>query len=492
MTRRISAPPALATAAILAGCVSGQDATNGSIRFMNAVPDSPRMSLYINDNVRAANYDFSMGSPYIALGARTYDVTINQLLPDTDQDTDDDPDLRPVFDESLAVGVNAETTLVVVGQYGAEEVVQIPTRTTAVPIGQTRLQFVHAAAGAPALDAYVTAPDAPIDVNTEPFVAGLAYKATTPQQDITGGSLRVALTAPGTPGTILFDSGTLFFTPEGTLLIAVVPNVGPDAATRPYALVIMTGSGATTVNDEDLTTSVRFVNASPGTYTLDAFVNDTEVDNTARQTCDPLTNEENTLEEICAMPFEYVGPFLSLEPATYDIKVQRTDDADLPARTNTGTFVANAQATLIYTGLIADTATDTAVGLNTVTGTRRVAPFAQLRIVNGSVAAANLVSGDPTTDRIELYITEVGAPLADEDPDFAGLRVGSDTGYLSQAVGQHQLTVAESDTATPEVPPTVLLTQTVDFAAGGIYTLVIVDSVGGVTPLSFLSLDDDP
>jgi hypothetical protein len=137
--------------------------------------------------------------------------------------------------------------------------------------------------------------------------------------------------------------------------------------------------------------------------------------------------------------------------------------------------------------------TETAVGIATIPAIRRVATVAQLRILNESLATGTALEGDPTTDRIELYITPVGADLEDEDPDFFGLRMGSDTGYFGQLPGNYDLTIAKVDTATTNpAPTTVLLRQTMTLDANGIYTLVIIDSVGGVAPISFLPLDDDP
>lgn len=475
----------LAAVALVAGCVSSQDAQNGAVRFLHAVPDAPRMSLYVNDRLRASGFDYTNGSSYIALPASSPDVRIEALLPAAAED-----DSVTVFDEPVPLGVNDEVTLVIVGQYGAQEIVQVPTRTRGVPTGRTRVSFMHASAGAPAVDVYVTDSDAVLAAAT-PFAAALAYKAWTPQQDIEGGNVRVRVTAAGDPDEVIYDSGTVFFTLEGTLFIALVPSTGPDAIERPLALVFMTGTGAGVVPDDGARANVRVVNASPGAYTLDAFVNETVVD-AERQDCDPLTEEEDVLLEACAVPYESVGGFAALEPGTYDVKVQLTGDADVDAKVFGGALTAGVESTLVFTGLVADTATATEVGLLTLLGSRRVATSAQLRLVTISLAAEEAIKGDPTTDRIEIYITEPGADLAEENPDIANLRFGSDTGYTSQLPGDYRITVAKSDTATPDAPPQVLLAQDVTLAGGGIYTLLVTDSVGGVAPLKFLSLEDAP
>jgi hypothetical protein len=58
--------------------------------------------------------------------------------------------------------------------------------------------------------------------------------------------------------------------------------------------------------------------------------------------------------------------------------------------------------------------------------------------------------------------------------------------------GTYRLRLAKADTATPEAAPEVLLDQQFTLTNGGIYTLLIADSPGGVQPLQLLSIDDDP
>lgn len=479
----------LAVLAVLAGgCIDKQHATNGAIRFLNASPDAPRISLLVDDVVKAAGYDYGAGSPFIAFGADTYQVKINELLP-----TAANPNTQTIFTKDLDLGVDAEWSYIVVGEDAANslEVLQIPTTTTGVAISMVQLQFVHAAVGEPAFDAYVTAPDAVIAAST-PFASGLAYKAWTPQKTVTGGNVKIVLTAPGDPSTVLFESNTLFLTLETSQLIAVVPNLGIDADVRPFALVFLSGFGSGTVLNKDSQSGFRVVNASPGTYQLDTFLNASSVDNTARQVCDPATTEETTFLELCAIPFTSVGTYNTIGPGTYELKVQETGNAAVTAASFVSTLVAGASSTTILMGLIPDTATTTGISLHTDISGRRIATAAQLRLVDVSQAADKAIAGDPATDRLEIYLTAPGASLADEEPDYTGLRFGSDTGYVSELAGNYQLTLAIADTETPDALPQVLLTQEIALADSGIYTLLIADSVGGVMPPQYLSIDDDP
>ena len=293
---------------------------------------------------------------------------------------------------------------------------------------------------------------------------------------------------------MLFQSGTLSLPPQGNVLIAAIPNLsaGADTVERPFELVFLSGSGSTTVLDKDTNSTFRLVNASPGTYNLDVFLNASTVDATARQTCDPLTTEAGTFLELCAVPYTSVGGFNTIDPGSFYVKIQKTDDAAVAAESLLDSVAAGAASTAVLTGLIADTATTTTIGLHPVLGGRRIATAAQLRLVDVSLAGNAAIAGDPTTDQLAVYITEPGASLAGETADFSGFQFGSDSGYVSMVADNYQVTVAIVDTATPDAPPQILLTEEVALADSGIYTLLIADSTGGVQPLQYLSIDDDP
>lgn len=474
------------------GCVSGDSASSGAVRVLHAVADAPRMSLYVDDKLKAGNFDYRSGSTYLAYPAGEYDLRLAERLP-PDGDPDNDPDERTIFNAPVSFGVNDEVTLVVVGSAASqtEEVLQIPTRTRGVPTGKTRLQVVHASTGTAPVDVYVIDEDALVTAST-PFAAGLAYKAWTPQSDITGGDARIVVTAAGNPAAVLLDTGPLFLVLEGTMLVAVVANTGLEAAEHPLSLTMLTGTAAGSVFDQDTRANLRVVNASPGSYAIDAFLNETSVDDTARQACVPPAPDGDTLLAKCALTYGTVGAYDALDPGNYDLKLQQADPATVTARSFVVGPGPGAEQTTLVTGLIEATDTTTDVTLQSFAGTRRVATAAQLRLVDVSLAGDVAVAGDPTTDRLEIYVTPACASLVDEDPDFTGMLKGADTGYVSYTAGDYQVTIAESDTATPDAAPVVLLSRRVTLAAGGVYALAIADSVGGVQPLQYLSLDDDP
>lgn len=479
----------LPLAALAGGCVSSQDAESSAVRMLNAVPDSLQMALIVSGERRSSATDYGVGTGYQALGVGRFTVRIDEALP-----LDADPNTRTLYSGDHELGVNDELTLVVLGQEASDavEVLAIPSRTRGVPIGKTRLQFVHAGFGLQAMDVYV-GPVGSLPQASTPQAAGIAYGEFTAQSELTGGNAQLIVTPAGDPATVLLDSGPVQLPAEGTWLVAIIANQDADAAQHPVSLSVLTGTGSSLLHDKEAGALLRFVNASPGSYAIDSFANSPLVNGVERQDCDPATVEPETAVEQCAQPFRFVGPFHDIRPGAYQVKTQKAGDPAVSARSLAVSLAAGTASTAVTTGLIADGDATTSTGLQVLPAARRMHGAALLRVVNVSQAAVLAVQGEPSTDRLELY---VGAPCelpdAGSSPVLGGLAFGGDTGYLARSPGDYQLSLARVDRASSGTTIEVLLSRRLTLAAGGIYTELIVDSPGGVLPPDYLSVDDDP
>jgi Domain of unknown function (DUF4397) len=517
-------------AAGLAGCVSGQNATNGAFRFINAVADSARMSLTVDEEVRAAGFDYTNGSSFIALRAGSYEIGLQETLPridtddDGDVDSDDEENLYTVPLAGLAnidLDANVELTYIVAGSHGAEQVLAIEASTERVPTGQARVQVAHAAAGVAAVDVYIAAQDVEDVTGLVPFESGIGYLEAGDGRLRQAGAARLLITAAG-DDEVLFDSGNIALELEGALLFAVVPNTGLDAGEFPVIVVLATGRGSVPLIDIRALGNYRFVNASSGAYTIDTFVTrlipDPEADEgetpaavcpatTVRQAC-PVTGNEAFLASYCALPYESIQTgFVAIEPnytvdwpvlgslplANYCLKVQISDPSTLTVKNLQGSFIRGSQSTLVLNERPPTDATTSDVELDTFTTTRPIAPFGQLRLVTYSEGLDAAISGDPTTDRIDIFLTaEPGDPLDDDARFlFPSRRFGSDTGYVSILPGDYRLSIAKVDPEDEDDVPVVLYAADVTIAGGGVYTLIFGDSVAGILPVRVLSLEDD-
>jgi trimeric autotransporter adhesin len=106
---------------------------------------------------------------------------------------------------------------------------------------------------------------------------------------------------------------------------------------------------------------------------------------------------------------------------------------------------------------------------------RRVATQARVRIVHASPSAGN----------VDIYVTAVGADLANETPAFSNVAFKADTGYVDLDAGDYDVTVTPTASKTAAIGPVKLT-----FANSGIYTVAARDATGGGVPLGVIALDD--
>ncbi|MBM4197035.1 MAG: DUF4397 domain-containing protein [Gammaproteobacteria bacterium] len=503
----------VALAIVLASCVSSQTARNGGFRFVNAVADSARMTLRIDDEVRAAGFDYPSASTFLSLEAGEYAVKFEENLPRFDKDGDDDIDeddgdnIYTLFDTpapdddgtlDLSLDVNQELTWVLAGHHGAEQVIVVEGRTEAVPQGQTKVRVVHAAVGAPAIDVYFAPEDTEAIGTLEPLEEGLAYTQVSVEAFVPGGPGRLLITLAGSTG-IVFDSGNISLSLSGSLIFVLVPSLSLQAADFPFNVVLASGTAATTLGHRDLNTHYRLVNASPGTYPLDVFVNKVTdaTSNTNRQDCPiPDDPDDDFVAGYCALPYEFIGNFVEEpDPDSYRVKVQKSAATGVTAKLFVGTFPGGTASTLMFNGLVADSATNVdVISLATLTTPRRVAPTAQLRIITWSNGLLDEIEGDPTTDQIDIFITDDADDVLDDDAyiRLGNQGLGSDTSYLSVVPGDYRLTIAKVDTAGDVDTVTPLYAADVELDGGGVYAIVFNDTAGGDLPLRLMQLEDDP
>lgn len=475
-------------AAWTGGCVSSQDAKSSAVRLLNAIPDSSRMALVVSGQGRSSAADYGDGTRYLAIGVGRFSIRVDEALA-----ADADPGIRTLYEAEHQLDVNDELTFVMLGQEASDivEVLPVRSRTRGVTIGKTRMQFVHAGFGMQPVDIYVGEPDF-LPQATAPLAAAMAYGEHTTQVEVAGGNGQIVVTPAGDPTVRLFESGPMQLPAEGTWLVAVIANMDADAMEHPVNLSVLTGSGSQLLRDRAAGARLRFVNASPGSYAIDSFVNGRRSDMTTRQACvDPDPDAPVVLEE-CGQPYRFVGSFHELPAGTYEIKTQKAGDAEVAARSATLSLAAGVGRTLVTTGFIDDEDETTTTGLHSLDGSRRMAVAAQLRVLNLSLSAMAALEDEPAEGFLELHLGPACEPIGEEPPLQSRLGFGADTQYVALEAGDYQLTLARADSTDSGTTREALLSRRLTLAAGGIYTELITDAVGAEAPAELLSLDDDP
>ena len=411
---------------------------------LHASPDAPPVVISFNQQAAAGETDYREGTPVVNLTAGEVEIRVEGVLPGGNATV-----IGPVtvtFEEDTFYRV------VAVNDVANVEAVILEQPDTDVPAGEVRVRVLHAAPLAPEVDVYVTAPEA--DLASSAPLGTFGFGGDLGPVDVTAGDYQIRVTAAGDPDAVVFDSGTVTLAASGNLLVAAVENT--SAGGSPVNLVVQpadNGAEAFTLFDVDTPADVRVIHAVPDAPAVDVVVND-DFDS-------PLVSN---------LAFPDFTPFVSVPPSAYNLKVAPSGtmnavleaDLELASGERYSVFAIGT----LGTGIDALVASD---------DPRRVATEARVRVIHASPSAGN----------VDIYITAPGADINGESPALEDVPFAADTGFLSVAEGDYDVTVTPTGSKTAAIGPV-----TIPVVNGGVYTAAARDAAGGGAPLDLILLDD--
>jgi Domain of unknown function (DUF4397) len=412
------------------------------LQVVHASADAPAVNVELGSSEVATGLGFKEATPVIRYrGAGMYSVAVNAIVPGGTATVIGPADLT----------FEADTTyqIVAVGDAANIEPLVIANPTSPVPGTAARVQVVHGAFAAPAVDVYVTAPGALLGQSAP--LATLAFKENAGPVEVPLGDYQVRVTLPGDPGSVVFDSGTIGLIGGANLLVVAVDNTGPGTA--PISLVVADGSGASEIQDGNTPAEVRVIHASPDAPPVDVVLDD--------DFASPV------LESV---PFPAASGYLAVAAGAHNVKVT--------AENNPGAIVIDAGLMLaagtrysVYAaGLLANIEPFVLVD-----DPRPIATEARVRVIHLA----------PSAGLVDLYVTAPGTDINNETPAFSNVDFKAETGYVALAAGDYDVTVTVAGTKVAAIGP---LTISID--NGGVYTAVARDATGGGAPFGATLLDD--
>lgn len=455
MLRKFSVPALALGLLAVAGCDVFEDdddnvlVQTASFQVLHASSDAPAVNVIVDGNTIAAGADFKDGTGFNTVQAGTYTVQVDGILPDGPA-----PVIGPV---DLALDADTETTIIAIDNVADIAPLIITNPRTPVPADSIRATVVHASpvaqAAAAQVDVYVTAPGA--DLAASAPLGTFSFGETLGPVEVPAGDYQIRVTPAGTPGTVVFDSGTQTL-PEGfNGVFVAVDNTTRSPA--PIGLVVLDGAGASEIVTDGTPAALRVIHNSPDAPAVDVVVND--------GFAQPLIED---------LTFPNAAPnftdFVEVPADTYNVKVTVANDPGTIAIDADLTLEAGVEYSVYATDFLANIAPQVIVD-----DRRSVATEAKVRIIHGS----------PTAQDVDIYVTAPNTDITTVDPAFEAVPFGAETGYVPLAGGTYTVTVTPTGTTTPAIGPV-----DVTVVNGEVYTAVARDPLPGSTDLGLILLDD--
>ena len=436
-----------------------------NLEVIHAVPNAPTVTVASGNRslVNGLAFKESSGPVDVEVGAASLRVLADvpggrvTVIPPTDLIFDADTTYRVLAIGAVGSMDNPIAPLV------------ISNSDASVGAGNARVEVVHAAPSAPPVDIHVTAPADPIVPGTAIAGGSTPFGANSGPLEVPAGDYRIRVTLPGETAAV-FDSGTVALPAGADLLIAAVDNTvagreAPDAS--PITLLVSSGQDAFEIFDAQTPAEVRVIHAVPDAPAVDVYINDA------------MAMGAPTIEDL-AYPQAFPTPvpagsdsYAALEAGTNNVLVTVANNGGAVAIEATDLELAAGQQYSVYAaGTLA-----TIAPFVTEDDDRSVATEARVRIIHLA----------PSAGLVDIYVTAVGADIADENPTLEDVDFQADTGYLSLAGMSYDVTVTLADTKTIAIGP-----ATVTLSDGGVYTAVARDPDPNVMNDSFglILLDD--
>lgn len=508
MKRIFRAVKLAAVLAFMAACGGGDGSLDNELglRVINASPDAPPINFLVDDVVFFP-LDYKSGTRFTYLTPAPRKMGLEVILPGDDV----------LIEESLSLVAGREYTTIAVGKLGEDgsstlQMLNIDNPIAAVPVGTTRVQFVHAAPDTAAIDVYLTGLLDSLDAAT-PAYSLTGFRQVSAQQDFLSGiaqSWRIRVTPAGDKATVLLDSGAITLRSTINLQFVVVANTG--TGTAPISLLTNDGTFGGEVLDVSTPADVRVYNVSPDLPALTATAEralrkDTDPpDPPLASPCiyDPTLSSSDVLcvapppevttlatglgypaaDTYRSLDFSIPPPdgYLFLNPDNfYSFKVAATDVPETILFGANLSLLQGRSSSLLALGLVPQPSNGTVTAKNLTVLADDIRPFSRitkLRIVDASLAG----------NTVDVYIELQGTDITNELASLGGLVAGSSTGHFSFEPGLY--TVSFTTAATK----TVLATANFSAPSGSVFTVVLVDTTRSVssdgTPPTVMVVDD--
>jgi hypothetical protein len=247
----------------------------GSIRAINAIPSSPAISLLIEErNIASLEYKSSTGTtPYDDLDYTfNFEAVIpNSMLPGVDEPGSS---LERIASQYIDVVKDTTYTMVLSGDLlnPAVTVWERPEPEFAEGATNFEIQVGHAGATLGPADVYFADPATPPAAGNA--LGTIAEGEVLPVASFEAGEYVLTLTAPGDPGTVLFESETVVNSAGNAYLFVAFDPDARDVSPVAMRRINIVVNQATRIPDANYAATYRFFHTSADAGAVDVYADD--------------------------------------------------------------------------------------------------------------------------------------------------------------------------------------------------------------------------
>jgi hypothetical protein len=439
------------------GYVPPPPGTYANLQVVNTSPDAPPIDVLLDGTTVIRHLDYAEGTGEQPIPPGSHSLTIQIETPGTPTTV--------VGPTTLDAAANMDYVVAVEGNVGTNPAtittVVFPHTLALVPAQSTQIQVLNATSGPAALAVYLTAPGADLASSTPLGTA--PYQGSVGPTQVAAGTwqMRLAETDGTSAPVVVYDSGTITLAGGTDVVFSVLetPPAPPQYGGPPVTAVAPTpqmsavdafgnvnrlppaGTGAL----------LRIIHASPDAPALVVNANGTAV---------------------AGLPPTFIygdsTAYLGVTPGLNTLTIAAADNPGTALASKTRQLDAGSAHSLYALGTLAQI-----FPFITHDDYRPYATQARLRLIQGS----------PSANQVDVYLTASGAGIASATPTYAALPFATDTGYVSYAQGNYDLTVTSAGSKTPLVGPIAT-----SLPNGGTSTVVVSDAPGGGPPYGLIQL----
>jgi Domain of unknown function (DUF4397) len=217
----------LAATALTAACDDDDDNTGpegeARIRVVHASPDAPDVDVLLDDTEVLSDVPYLVASGYLETSAGAHNLKVNAAGTTT-----------TVIDADATLADGTDYTVIASGLVAEIEPIVLVDDNSTPAAGNVRVRAIHGAPSAPAVDVYVTAPEADLDAAT-PVLTNVAFGDVGAYLEVPAGDYQVRVTPAGTK-IVVIDSGALTLA-SGQVRTAIAVDAPGGGA--PFDLLVL-------------------------------------------------------------------------------------------------------------------------------------------------------------------------------------------------------------------------------------------------------------